>query len=266
MRLSKTIGVVMIVSSMLIVPTSLSFASSKPGLTVKLSNSDPSPSTTIQIKVCWSNAVSGDTVSLEEESTTSLSWRVVTKATISTSSGCKEWSRSTGKIGEFPYRGEVRQGSSVVAKSGVETDHTFGTISATTFFMSELGCQGGGTVSTGAQTYQYFCTLSAGSKASSNYDAFLHPTTCRSLTLRMIATDNSKGSPTDTSNVVVEIQQSGQTQPAIFGANDIENFTYHLNGSAGALNVWASAGFTPGEAVYFLTSGSTAVCASASGI
>jgi hypothetical protein len=265
-RTTIPIALVLLAATLVLSTPTHSYASSKPKVTVKLSTSSPGIAKAIQIKVCWSDAARGDTVNLDEESTASLSWVVVSKEEVSTSSGCKVWSRSSGKIGEYPYRAAVRQGHSTLDTSAIETDRTFGTISAMAFFSSEFGCQGGGTVTAGTEAYQYFCELSAGPQATSDYNSFLHPTTCRSLSLRMIATDNPKGSPSDTSNLVVEVVQGGSTQPAIFGANDIENFTYHLSGAVSALNVWATPGNVPGEAVYFLAPGSTAVCSSASGI
>jgi hypothetical protein len=265
-RTSIPIALVLLTSTLFLSTPSLSFASATTKVTLQLSNTNPGTSTTIQVKACWSNAASGDTVNLDEESTSTLSWVAVAKHEISASHGCKVWSRPSGTIGEYPYRAQLRQGHSVLDTSKTRTDRTFGTISAMAFFISEFGCQGGGTVSTGTQSYNYFCTLSAGPKASSNFNMFLHPTTCRSLTLRMIGTDDSKGSPSDTSNLVVEVIQSGSPQPAIFGANDIDTFTYHLNGTMSALNVWATPGNVPGEAVYFLTQGSTAVCSTATGV
>jgi hypothetical protein len=260
------IALVLLAGTLVLSIPTHAFASSKAKVTVKLSASSPGISTTIRIKVCWSSAAKGDTVNLDEQSTSSLLWAVVSKDTVPASKGCKVWSRTSGKIGDYPYRADVRLGHSVLDTSAIETDRTFGTISAMQFFTSELGCQGGGTVTAGTASYPYFCTLSAGPQASSDFNMFLHPTTCRSLTLRMTATDNPDGSPTDTSNLVVEVIQGSTSQPAIFGANNVENFTYHLSGKASALNVWASPGNVPGEAVYFLTQGSTAFCSSATGI
>jgi len=254
------IALVLLAGTLVLSTPTHAYASFKAKVTVKLSSSSPGTSTTIQIKVCWSGAASGDTVDLDEQSTSSLLWAVISKDRISAPKACKVWSRTSGKIGQYPYRAEVRQGHSVIDTSAIETDRTFGTISAMAFFTSEFGCQGGGTVSSGGQSYNYFCTLSAAPQSSSDANMFLHPTTCRSLTLRMTATDNPAGSSTDASNLVVEVQQSGLVQPAIFGSNDIENFTYHLNGTVSVLNVWASPGYSLGESVYFLSSGSTAVC------
>jgi hypothetical protein len=265
-RLTVPIALVLLASSLVLSMPSSSFASSAGKVTVKLSNASPGTSTPIQIKVCWSGAPSGDTVILDEESTASLLWAVVASAKIPSTSGCRVWHRSSGKIGNYPYRAEVRLGHSVLDTSATETERTFGTISAMTFFTSVIGCQGGGSVTSGGQSYSYFCTLSAAPESSSNANSFLHRTSCRSLTLRMTATDNPAGSASDASNDVVEVQQSGLVQPAIFGSNEIENFTYHLNGTVSVLNVWASPGFSTGESVYFLDTGSTAVCSTATGI
>jgi hypothetical protein len=150
--------------------------------------------------------------------------------------------------------------------STVIVERTFGTISAAALFSSEFGCQGGGTVSSGAQTYNYFCSLNAGPKSQSDYIMFSRPTTCTSMTLRMTATGDAMGNPSDNSTITVEIQQNNTVQPAIFTDNQLENFTYHLSADGAALNIWDSPGNSDGDAAYFLTTGSTALCSSSTGI
>jgi hypothetical protein len=235
-------------------------------VTERLSNANPSTSTTIHATACWTNARRGEVVELDVQSSATLSWKAVAHATIHAANGCETWARTSGALGKYPYRTDVRRGRSIVGMSSVSLERTFGTISAASFFKGEFGCQGGGTVSTGSQTYDYFCSLSAGPKSQSDYVTFPLATTCRSLTLSMVATGNAKGNPADTSTVVVEIQQDNNTQPAIFTDNELETFTYHLDGHAAALNIWDSPGNSDGDAAYFLTSGSSAICSSSTGV
>ena len=63
------------------------------------------------------------------------------------------------------------------------------------------------------------------------------------------------GNPVDNSTVVMEIQQGNDVQPAIFTDNQLENFTYHLNGGSAALNIWDNPSNSDGDAAYFLTNG-----------
>jgi hypothetical protein len=235
-------------------------------VTERLSNANPSTSTTIHATACWTNAQRGDVVELDVQSPSTLLWKVVAHAPVTTVKGCDVWARTSGAIGKYPYRADVRHGRAVEGMSPVSLERTFGTISAESFFKGEFGCQGGGTVSTGSQTYNYFCSLSAGPKSQSDFITFPLATTCRSLTLSMVATGNAKGDPADSSTVVVEIQQDNNTQPAIFTDNVLENFTYHLDSHAAALNIWDSPGNSDGDAAYFLTSGSTAICSSRTGV
>jgi len=232
----------------------------------RLSNVSPSTSTTIHVTVCWVNARRGDSVELDEQSSSSLLWRAVTHAKANAAKGCSAWARPSGAIGQYPYRAEVRQGKSVVGLSAVTLERTYGTISAASFFEGEFGCQGAGTVSTGVQTYNYFCSLSAGPKAQSDYIAFPRATTCRLLTLSMVATGDASGNTADHSTIVVEIQQDNTVQSAIFTDNQLENFTYHLSSHAAALNIWDSPGNSDGDFAYFLASGSTAICSSRTGV
>jgi len=235
-------------------------------VTERLSNASPSTSTTIHLSVCWANAQRGDVVELDEQSSSTLLWKAENHAVITATKGCKVWPRTSGAIGQYPYRAEVRHGKSVLGTSPVSLERTFGTISGASFFVGEFGCEGGGTVSTGSQTYGYFCSLSAGPKAQSDYLTFPRPTTCRSLTLSMIATGDANGNPADHSTMVVEIQQDNTVQAAIFTDNELEKFTYHFSSHAAALNIWDSPGNTDGDFAFFLTNGSTAVCSSRTGV
>jgi hypothetical protein len=235
-------------------------------VTEHLSNASPLTSTTIHVSACWSNALRGDAIELDVQSASSLLWKAVAHATIGAPKGCETWTRPTGAIGKYPYRADVRQGRTVVAVSSISLERTFGTISGAAFFKGEFGCQSSGTVSTGTQTYNYFCSLSAGPEAASDYVAFPMPTTCRSLTLRMVATGDPQGNPADKSTMVVEIQQDNMTQPALFVDNALETFTYHLDSHAAALNIWDSPGNSDVAVAYFLTPGSTAICSSSTGV
>jgi hypothetical protein len=235
-------------------------------VTERLSNASPASSTTIHISVCWVNAQRGDVVELDEQSSSTLLWKAVSHEVVTTARGCEALMRLSGPIGRYPYRAEVLHGKSVLGASSVTVERTFGTISAASFFGGEFGCQGGGTVSTGVETYNYFCSLRAGSKSQSDYVAFPRPTTCRSLTLSMIATGDVNGNPADHSTMVVEIQQDNTVQSAIFTDNELENFTYHLSSHAAALNIWDSPGNSDGDSAFFLSNGSTAICSSRTGV
>jgi hypothetical protein len=265
-RISIPLALAVLASWFVFVVPATSAVAGGPKATERLSNANPSAATTIHVTSCWTNAQRGDVVELDVQSSSTLSWKTVTHATIDATKGCEVWSRTAGAIGRYPYRTDVRHGRSVLAVSSVTLERTYGTISAEAFFKGEFGCQGGGTVSTGTQTYNYFCSLSAGPKAQSDYVTFPLATTCRSLTLSMVATGNAKGNPADNSTVVVEIQQDNNTQPAIFADNVLENFTYHLDGHAAALNIWDSPGNSDGDVTYFLTSGSSAICSSSTGV
>jgi hypothetical protein len=264
--ITSLLALVLLTSSLIFAAPAQSAVAGPLKVTERLSSTEPSTSTTIHITACWVNAQRGDVIGLDEQSASTLLWKAVTHKTIATAKGCTVWARSSGVIGNYPYRAEVRQGRSILKVSSVTLERTFGTISAASFFVAEFGCQGSGTVSTGAQSYGYFCSLNAGPQSQSDYVTFPHTTTCRSLTLSMIATGNAKGNPADHAAIVVEVQQDNVVQPAIFTDNELENFTYHLDSHAAALNVWDNQANSDGDAVYFLTSGSTANCSSRTGV
>jgi hypothetical protein len=265
-RVSSVSALVLLVTSA-IFATQASIAAAAPlKVTERLSNANPSTSSTLRVTVCWSNAKRGDVVELDEQSPSTLSWRAVDHATIHTGTGCDSWARTSGSIGKYLYRGDVHLGRSVLGMTPVVLERTYGTISAAAFFTAEWGCQGGGSVSTGTQSYAYFCSLNAGPEAQSDYLTFSRPTTCRSLTLSMVATGDVNGNPADHSTMVVEIQQDNLVQPALFVDNTLKSFTYHLDDHAAALNIWDSPGNSDGDAAYFLTNGSTASCSSRAGV
>jgi hypothetical protein len=232
----------------------------------RLSSTDPTTSTTIHITACWVNAQRGDTIELDEQSSSTLTWKAVTHKTIGIAKGCTVWARTSGAIGNYPYRVEVRHGRSILKVSPATLERTFGAVSAASFFVAEFGCQGSGTVSTGAKSYSYFCSLNAGPQSQSDLVTFPRASTCRSLTLSMVATGNAAGNPADHATMVVEIQQDNAVQSAIFADNELENFTYHLDSHTAALNIWDNQANSDGDAVYFLTTGSTAICSSRTGV
>jgi hypothetical protein len=265
-RITVPLALALLATLLAFAVTSESAVAASLKVTERLSSSSPSTSTTIHITVCWANARRGDTVELDEQSLSSLLWKAVSHEVIGADKGCQQWTRSSGPIGNYPYRAEVRSGRPVVGTSPVTVERTFGTIPASSLFVSEFGCQGGGTVSSGSKTYPYFCSLSAGPQSQSDYLMFSRPTTCSSMTLSMTATGNAKGNPSDNSTVTVELQQANSVQPAIFVDNQVENFTYRLSANGDALNIWDNPGNSDGDAAYFLTNGSTAYCSSTTGV
>lgn len=260
------LALALLIPSLVFAVPALSAVAGPLKVTQRLSNTEPATSTTIHVTACWVNAQHGDVIELDEQSSSTLLWKAVTHKTIDVVKGCAVWARTSGAIGNYPYRAEVRRGHSILKVSSATIERTFGVISAASFFEAEFGCQGSGTVSTGAQTYGYFCKLSAGPQSQSDLITFPRSTTCRSLTLSMISTGNAEGNPADHSTMVVEVQQDSAVQSAIFTDNEFEKFTYHLSTHSAALNIWDNPGNSDGDAVYFLTNGSSATCSSRTGV
>jgi hypothetical protein len=257
-------------------PDVTSSAAALPAVVVTFSNSAPEQSTSISATVCWSRARSGEVVELDAATGLHHVWRVVGRYTTRTASGCEPWSLSSGAIGSHPFRSDVRLHNRVIVNGPAANLRTFGTIDAATFFSSEFGCTDSGTVSTGSHTYGYFCDMNTGYYLASGPNAwtFRHSTTCRSITLAMVATDDSHGDVSSFGTETLDvIQNSLDPQVVSFGDNQVQTSTFHLDGSAGQIEGWglgdsnheSFSNYLWNNRVFFIANGSTADCSSLSG-
>ena len=241
-----------------------------PKVTVTFSNSAPEQSTPISATVCWSQARRGEVIELDAAAGLHQVWRAIDRYTARTASGCKPWSLNSGGIGSHPFRADVRLRNRVIVNGPSARLQTFGPINAATFFSSEFGCSNGGTVSTGTHTYGYFCSMSVGTSSASSPNAwtFQHSTTCRSITLAMVATDDSGGDTSSSGTETVNlIQSSLDPQVVSFGDNQVQTSTFQLDGSTGQIEGWGLSDSNSNNfnAIFFIANGSTADCSSLSG-
>jgi len=241
-----------------------------PTVALTASSTAPETGSNVQMSTCWQKSFGTAAAKLEVAEGTTQAWHIINQRLDIAASGCVAWNIVAGTLGATSYR-VVLIGSGVTnAVSGDVTLTVFGPISTATFFQSELGCNSG-TVSNGSFVYPEYCAEFASADASSpSVSAFNKPTTCRSLTLSLMGTDQSSGDTSDTNVDTFEvIQASLAPQTFAFPANQVTSVTIQLDGSAASLQTWDSApnNYNYAEYIYELQSpSSTADCSTLSGV
>jgi len=250
----------------------LSLVTFEPVPIATLSSSSLAPETgaNVQMTTCWHKSFGIANAKLEVTVGTLHVWKVTNQRIGIPTSGCVSWNILAGPIGLNSYRIILTGHGVTTSISNVINLTTFGPISVATLINSEFGsynCNGNGTVSNGTNIYPTFCRLYGGSATSPNVTTFSQPTTCRSMTLSVMGTNNSSGNAADTNVDTFEVIQSSlNPQTFTFPANQVQTFTVNLDGSKGAIQTWSGT-YDTFERFYLLSSaGSMADCSSLSGV
>lgn len=252
------------------VPGPASASSPAPHVSISVSSHTPERSQKFIGSACWSGAKMGEIIQLEVGVGTKLRWRPIQRSRVTTVSGCVSWKLSGGSFGPHQYVEQVLEAGRVIAKSRVAHIVTYGQISVNTFFQSVLGCTNTGTVSTVTNVYPYICSFRTGgySASSQNVHNFQSKSTCRSLTVTVVGTDNSNGDPNSQGTETLQLIQSATNpQTVSFSDNQLVTETFTLDGSQGNFQDWSTGAqpFYAQNTIFFLAKG-TADCSSISGV
>ncbi len=243
-------------------------AATGPTTSFDLSSTAASLNARVRVNLCWSNAPAKAAIALERQRAGASAWAVVIRRAITREAGCVATSTSVDAMGHFLYRTQVVIGRRALRTSAVRSLYAYGTISANSLFFAQFGCGSStATVSDGVNSYQYFCQLSAGRTSTQPSEAvFKANTSCRSLTLRLLGTDNAPGDIGDTSIDSLNLTQSTLSpHPVSFNANTVTTATFALDGSPATLQTWNNRGDF-NESVYVLSTGSSASCWTPTGV
>jgi hypothetical protein len=82
-RITIPLALAVLASTLALAVPAQSATVGKLKVTVRLSNANPSTSTTIHATACWTNAQRGDVVELDVQSPSTLLWKVVDHAPVS---------------------------------------------------------------------------------------------------------------------------------------------------------------------------------------
>ncbi|MGC8499467.1 MAG: hypothetical protein ACP5OV_08260 [Acidimicrobiales bacterium] len=212
--------------------------------------------------VCWSNSPARALGEVETVGSGGLSWAVTSRFALREASGCEGLHLRAGVLGRWGLRAVVVARGRTVAVSGARSLLDYGTVSADAFWYAEFGCGDSTlTVSNGQHSFSAFCQLSAGRGASQPSSAqFRMATTCRSMTLTYLGTDNPPGDIGDTSVDTLSVLQSRTpVQTSTFDANVVTTSTFALDGSPVTISTWNNRGDFS-ESIYVIGAGSSAQC------
>ncbi len=267
---SRCVFAVAVILGPLVMQASANGTSPHPQVAGSFSNTTPEKNQKVTATACWSNTSVGEVVELDAGLGTKLKWRPIQRFRVTTPSGCHAWNVSTGTYGLHQFIVRTYAKKKVVAKGRISHFVTYGAVPVGTFFQSIFQCWGLGTVSNGTNVYPEGCNFNTGnySASSPNVTNFASKTTCRSITVNMLATDNFGG---DTNSVGSEyfdlIQATSSPQILNFGDNQVITHTFTLDGSAANVETW---GVGDSNNLYYnrisILSTGSADCSSPSGV
>jgi hypothetical protein len=224
--------VVMVVGPVLGVLTHAAGASAPPSVSVITSNVSPELNSLVRYTECWSRAHRSDLLSMDQletsinrqRRTSVTSWVARANYGIRYSTGCHVWFLPTSQIGPHQYRGYIHRGTSVLAASRILTEVTYGPISGTQYLVHVALDRNVGLseVSNGVELFNYFAVW-PGSPSTPFALTIPERSTCRSLTLLFLSTDDVYGD-VDSKGKSTVILQQGSFSP--------QSFTFHDNALA----------------------------------
>ena len=236
-------------------------ASARPGAGLSVSAS-ATAATRLGVRACWSAAPRGAVGEVQSVGVGGVDWSVRARRALGHPAGCTTMAVVTGSLGAYDLRFAVLARGHLAALSPLRVLHVYGTINAAALLYAEFGCGGSTmTVSDGVHSFSADCRLSAGRGASQPSVAqFRHPTTCRSMTLSLLGTDNPPGDLGDQSVDTLSVLQSNlPVASSTFDANRVTTVTIALDGSAATIDTSNNQGDFS-ESIYVLATGSTAQC------
>ena len=212
--------------------------------------------------VCWAAGPVRALGEVETVGSGGLTWALAARFALGRGAGCHAVHLRAGVLGRYGLRALVVAGGRTLAISAPRSLLAYGTVSADAFLYAEFGCGDATmTVSNGQHSFSAFCQLSAARGAAHPSSAqFASPTTCRSMTLTYLGTDNPPGDIGDTSvDTLAVLQSRTPVQTSTFNANVVTTTTFALDGSPVTINAWNNRGDFS-ESVYILSTGSSAQC------
>jgi hypothetical protein len=153
--------------------------------------------------ICGHDVKSRSAIALEEAFGTKVVWRQVYLETEPAGSRCVTHDVTETSLGEYSFRLALTLGGHRIVESNPARLYVYGPISIVEFADNVgLNC-GTASVSAGGHLYQTFCEIREGNSLTSK-----SVSTCRSMTLDLVASDvDNDGSP-DPSTGTFELEQS----------------------------------------------------------
>jgi hypothetical protein len=227
---------------------------------ISLSSSKVEMRTPLTISACVAKVPTGSKAVLQEAEGTGHVWHTVYTEAVPRGRTCFTDAVQLTSYGQVPFRVAVVTGKSLDSGTANSAVTVYGPVPLAIFFQNVAGWDNTGSVVTPGHTYAYLVGIfdSSGGRAYNTQAT----TTCRSVTLTMVMSNNSINY-SDIGNTTLSIQQNSlneQTTPAF---PDEQPFTYTFN-LDGSISSWLyeDDGTNP-NGLYFLSG--TADCSSPSG-
>lgn len=164
----------------------------------------------VDAQLCASNGAKGDVVSYQEAFGTHRRWKAIFQRRMSTSNQCFQYGFAEKSLGQYQFRLELLSRGKKIALTGLKRLDVFGPIPLLQLQNSVgFGCGGGSNaVSSGGHLYQSFCNYQSSNSFSSGSYRSGSRSSCRSMTLSLIATDDTSGVSPNAGTATLQIQQS----------------------------------------------------------
>ena len=205
--------------------------------------------------LCAADSTRGETLSYQEAFGTQRKWKAIFQRKLARANQCFTYKFGEKSLGQYQFRLELESQGRKVALTGIKRLEVFGPVSLLQFQNSVgFGCGNNNPVSSGGHLYQTFCDY--GNPAQSQSGA---RSSCRSMTVSFIATDDKSGVNPDAGTATVQIQQSTlNPQNFTFADNTLTAENIQLDGSQFQLN-FSDSNASSYEGLYLVSSG-TADC------
>jgi len=215
-------------------------------------------SQSVTANLCASRGSRGDVLSYQEAFGTHRRWSAIYQKKLTRSTQCFSYTYAEKSQGQYQFRLELVSNGRKLSLSGLKRLDVFGPISILQFRNSVgFNCDGSSPVSSGGHLYQTFCSFQAGNSYRSGARS-----SCRSMTLSLIATDDTSGANPGGGTATLQIQQSTlNAQNLVFADDTLTAETIQLDGSQFQLNF----SDTNGNAYLYLVSTGTADCYTVTG-
>ena len=223
--------------------------------------------------ICWAAAPAGAVLQLDEVRGYGKHPNVIFNTKVSASTTCQDFELGPSPMGIHHYFAKLFAGFDEIARSNGAFIITYRHLAGAGVFAKlgltsqYFGCTTYGTPSTvtdGSNTYPSFCSFHLTPTASKATALSPYNTTCRAITLDVLANPTSTGG-SSSGGVTVSVIQGGFSKPQTFTVpnNQVTSERLLLNGTRPGIVVSSTTKAT--DSLYVLSAGTSMSCYTGSG-
>ena len=223
--------------------------------------------------ICWTGAPAGAVLQLDGSRGYGKHPNIIFNTKLSVSTTCQNFELGPSPMGIHHYFAKLFSGFNEIARSNATFIITYRHLAGAGVFAKLgltspfFGCTTYGTPSTvtdGSNTYPSFCSFHLTPTASKATALSPYNTTCRAITLEVLANPTPNGGPS-TGGVTVSVIQGGFSNPQTFTVpnNQVTSERLVLNGTRPGIVVSSTTKAT--DSLYVLSAGTSMSCWTGSG-